>query len=385
MDKIIIKQFKRYCKENFKIFDILKQITDKRKRPQIKTGAIAWAIVNMVSLGIKSLLELDQIGRLPQMRNYIGANRHLVCSDSTYDRVLKLTSAGSIRKAMWKIYQQLQLQNLDKANLESGGTLRIAGCDASGFGKHLVSAISIFGKAAIPLDIEPYLRRGKELPSSYSLIKRVTRRLGKGWCDVLTGDGLYRAAKFFRLCKESGFDGLIKTGETRLEAIKGALGLYKTKDDTSIERVSGFDISRLCDYAVEAAGGIYMSGLKHRLKVVHVKEYYPKLNRAEDFFVITTKQDLTALEARELAHRRWDIENNVFRQLSQLITSKKVHSHNQKVLERLLLLWYIGLSLVNVFLFQCSIAGFRQIFGKARETFSIKVAYMRLSLASGYG
>lgn len=378
-----IKGFKKHCKENFKIFDILRQITDKRKRPQIKTEKMVWAIVNMVPMTIKSLLELDQLGRLPVIRSYIGSKRHMVASDTTYDRVLKLMPASGIRKAMRKIYKQLQLQNLDKIKLESGRSLRVGGIDASGFGKHLVSAISMFGKVTIPLDVEPYLRKGKELPSSYSLIKRTTRLLGKGWCDILTADGLYRAAKYFRLCKEGGFDGLIKTTETRLDIIKDALGLYKAKDDT-IERISGFDINRLCDYEIEAVDNIKMQGLKHLLKVVHIKEYYPKLNRHEEFFVITTKQDLTALEIRELAHRRWGIENNVFRQLNQLITSKKVHSHNQEVLERLLLLWYIGFALLNAFLFQCSVS-FRQIFGKARETFSIKVAHMRLSLTSEYG
>lgn len=163
------------------------------------------------------------------------------------------------------------------------------------------------------------------------------------------------------------------------------MGLYKAKDDASIERVSGFDINRLCDYTIEAVGDIHMPGLKHKLKIAHVKEYYPKLNRIEEFFAITTKQDLTASELRELAHIRWGIENNVFRQLNQLITSKGVHTHNQKVLTSLLLLWYIGFSLLNAFLFQCSITGFRQIFDRARQTFSIKVAHMRLSLSSGYG
>ena len=101
----------------------------------------------MVSLGIKNLLELDQLGRLPQMRNYIGSKRRMVASDSTHDRVLRLMPAGTIPKAMRKIYQQLQLQNLDKIKLESGRQHRISGCDASGFGKHLSSAVSIFGKA----------------------------------------------------------------------------------------------------------------------------------------------------------------------------------------------------------------------------------------------
>lgn len=385
MDTIIIRQFKGYCKGNFKIDDILKQIRDKRKRPQIKTQKICWAILNMVSLGIKSVLELDQIGRLPKMRRYIGTNRRMVASDTTYDRVLSLIPASSIREAMKKVYQQLKQQDLDQIKLESGRQLRIAGVDASGFGKDLASVISMFGKTPIALDAQPYSQKGKELPSSYELIGRVTRHLGKGWCDVLIGDGLYRAGKFFKLCKKSGCDGLVKTKETRLEIIKDALGLYKTKDDSSIERESSFDLNRLCDYTIEAVKDIRMQGLKHRLKITHVKEYYPKPNRQEEFFVITTKQDLTASECRELAHRRWCIENNVFRHLNQIITSKRVHTHNQRVLTSLLLLWYLGLNLVNAFLFQCSISSFRQIYGMARQTLFIRIAHMRLSLGTGYG
>ena len=128
-----------------------------------------------------------------------------------------------------------------------------------------------------------------------------------------------------------------------------------------------------------------IQGLRYPVKVVHVREYYPKPDKHEEFFVITTKQDLTANEARELAHRRWIIENNVFRQLNQTITSKKVHTHSQKVLTVLLLLWYIGFNLLNTFLLKCLPASFRQTFGMARETISIKIAYMRLSLLSGYG
>lgn len=385
MDKIRGQDFKRYCKQNLGIDDILRQITDKRKRPQIKAEKICWAIVNMVGLRINSLLELDQLGRLPQMRRYIGIKRYMVASDTTYDRVLNLMPASDIRKAIRRIHQQLKQQNLDQIKLESARQLRIAGIDASGFGRHLASVLSIFGKIQITLDIEPYLTKGKELPSSFKLIKRTTRLLGKSWCDILTGDGLYRAAKFFRLCKDGGFDGLVKTEETRLEVIKDALGLFKLKDDASIERVCGFDYNRLCDYQVEAVASIRMQGLKHRVKIVHVKEYYPKPDRHEDFFVITTKQDLTGLEARELAHRRWTIENNVFRQLSQLITSKRVYTHSKKVLESLLLLWYMGLNLVKAFLFQCLPTSFRQVFGMARETFSIRIAHMRLSLSQGYG
>ena len=191
MDKIRLQDFKDFCKQNIKIDEVFKQITDKRKRPQIKTKQMVWAIVNMVSLRITSLLELDQIGRLSKMRSYIGTKRYMVASDTTYDRVLNLMPVTGIRKAMTTIYQQLQTEHLDRIKLESSRELRIAGIDASGFGKHLASVISMFGKIEIALDIEAYSKKGKELPSSYKLIRRLGRLLGKGWCDILAADGLY--------------------------------------------------------------------------------------------------------------------------------------------------------------------------------------------------
>lgn len=380
LSKIRIQDFKVYCKENFDIEGVFKQISDRRKRPQIKTRTVCWAIVNMVSLGIKSLLELDQLGRLSGMRRYIGTNRYMVSSDTTYDRVLKLMSVETIRKSMVKIYQKLQKKGLDEIKLESSRQVRIAGIDGSGFGKYEASVISMFGKTQIVLDVEPYSRKGKELPSSYAVIKRTRRSLGKSFCDVLIGDGLYRGSKFFKLCKESGFDGLVKTEETRLDVIKDALGLYKAKDDKSIERITAFDRNRLCEYSIEAVTDVRMAGLRDRLKIVHIKEYYPKPERHGDFFVITTKQDLTGNECRELAHRRWTIENKVFKELSQNIKSKSVHTHNENVLTALLLLWYIGFNLLNAFLFKHCIESFRQIFGYAKQTLGIIIAYMRFSL-----
>jgi len=82
---ISIHNFRLYCKKNLNIDDIFKQIADKRKRLQIKTAKIVWAIVNMVSMGIKSLLELDQLGRLPKMRSYIWqGKRNLFYQDCPY-------------------------------------------------------------------------------------------------------------------------------------------------------------------------------------------------------------------------------------------------------------------------------------------------------------
>jgi hypothetical protein len=90
----------------------------------------------MVSIGIKSLLELDQLGRLPQMRKLIGTKRYIVCSDTTYDRALKLMSADSIRMASKKIYGKMSQNDLDAIRLNDKRWFRVAGIDASGFGKH---------------------------------------------------------------------------------------------------------------------------------------------------------------------------------------------------------------------------------------------------------
>ena len=80
------------------------------------------------------------------------------------------------------------------------GKQRIGIIDGSGFGRLLASCFEIVGPVSLMVDLQPYEKRGKELPASYALLRRLKAKLGEGFVNLILGDGLYLNAPFFNLC-----------------------------------------------------------------------------------------------------------------------------------------------------------------------------------------
>ena len=65
---ISIWNFSDFCKNKMGIEGWLSRLTDKRKRPRIAVGQVAWSVVLMVVLELKSILRLDQWGRRKEFK-----------------------------------------------------------------------------------------------------------------------------------------------------------------------------------------------------------------------------------------------------------------------------------------------------------------------------
>ena len=107
-------------------------------------------------------------------------------------------------------------------------------------------------------------------------------------------------------------------------------------------------------WEVYAQDGIHWQGLKEPLKLAWVKEKHLKgkyKGQTLTFWVITTDESLTAEELREIAHDRWAIETNGFKELNEQVGSKKRYIKNLKVKEALVLIWGLGMSLLKAY--QC--------------------------------
>jgi len=149
---------------------------------------------------------------------------------------------------------------------------------------------------------------------------------------------------------------LIKTDEESLNIIKDAKGLFSHWYNYSrygLEHEVGFDDQRLCDYELWASEGFTFRGVEKPLKVAHVKEKYPKEVKPEkqnrDFWVICSDETLSGMQLRELAHLRWRIENNGFRQLNQQANCDHVYTHEPHAFEALVLILFIGFNLFLLF------------------------------------
>ena len=114
------------------------------------------------------------------------------------------------------------------------------------------------------VDLQPYEKRGKELPAGHALLRRLKTKLGIGFVDLILGDGLYLNAPFFNLClNELKSDVLVKTDDITLRIIQDASGLFEVKDDPAFDIVTvcGVDTLRMRSYQVTQADGFFHQGI----------------------------------------------------------------------------------------------------------------------------
>jgi hypothetical protein len=152
-------------------------------------------------------------------------------------------------------------------------------------------------------------------------------------------------------------DVLVKTDEAQREVIVDAMGLFQAPPGTvdGIVSAEGTDEERLCIYQMWMADGFVMDGVDESVSVVWVHEIYPKKHLSVDFWVIFTHRygpGLTIEDARELGHRRWDVENEGFKKFNQKITSKHLYAHDTTAMTAIELLLCLIFILLQVFLHQ---------------------------------
>jgi hypothetical protein len=322
---------------------------DLRKRPVILPSLIFLCIILAVALRKKSMLQVDQISRTKEFRRFFKAPKKMVVSDSTIYRSLLSFDFFPLRRYLKTIYLKSKQKGLCKVSV-FGRELSVGCIDGSQFGVFYGSVFFMIGETDLFLDIEVTENKGKELPASRALMERVYKDYSDGFVDIILFDGLYADKKSITMALSHGSDVLIKTDEESLSIIKDAKGLFeKWEELPSIEHKKGFDIDRMCDYEIWCCDGFTFKGVFKSMKVAHIKEEYVKKKQQADFWVLCTDESLTMEQLRELAHIRWEIENNGFKQLNDQTNCDHVYTHDAHSFESLMLMLFIGWNLFALF------------------------------------
>ncbi len=382
---INIGKFNQLLEEKFPIKGWKKEVKDNRKRPIISPGTIFKLVSETVIFEQQNLLEVDNFARTPVALNWHQSNRQMVASDTTIERSLEGFNCEVVRKILKDAHLVLEKERTGGIILPSGRRLRFGIVDGSEFGGFPASVLTITGMVNAPVDIELY-SKGKELAGTRNLLQRAGKRFGKGFVDIIGGDGLYITKDHLLQCKEElGCDALIKTKEERLTIIQDAKGLFfgmEPEAGDGIERIEGVDINRHLKYQVIATAGFSWQDIPFKLKVAYVREEILKPIKGrpdvEEFWVITTDESLTAEDMRELAHKRWEIENNVFKRLNGLVKSKRRNTHKARVKEAFLLIWFVGLILLGFYIM------WRRLLGQNKPRQTWKAIARELLLSLGY-
>lgn len=331
-----------------------------RKKPQISAGTIFRDVVFGTVVGARGVLQLDQRGRQKSFKALVGSYRDMVASDSTILRAASAWDLDRARMANYAAHVQLRNEGLAHVRLSTGRKVRLAVVDGHEAGKHGMSVLGFAGAVKFQaVDLEPSPGRGHELVTSRALLMRAAEKLGRGFATHVGYDGLMadRIDLAF-ICKGLKSHLVVKTcEENSLEIVQSSKQVWSKLSSAQLKRcgveiIEGLDEQRGLTYEVYAQGGIMWEGLELPLKLAWVKEKHLKgkyKGQTFDFWVITTDESLKAAELREIAHLRWRIENNAFKELNEQTGSKRAYIKDAHAKQALMLMGFLGMTLLQGF------------------------------------
>ncbi len=345
----LINRFLAFANISYTMFTVRSNVKDGRKSPQIKPSAIFLSLILMVLFKKRSFLKLDQFMRTDAPKRFLGRYRRVAVSDTTISRSLSTYFLAPLRKYLKTVY--VRASQLGKCKIDlCDRKLKAACADGSMFGGFYGCVLQVLGEANLLLDIEPTTGKGKELPTTRTLLQRAFCEYGPGFVDLFLLDGLYKDKKTINLILSNESHVLVKTTETRLNIIEDADGLFTHWEKfPGVEYQKGLDVDRLCEYQVWSCGSFQLWGVKSSIKVAHVTEDYIKKEKHEDFWVLSTDESLSGLQMREGGHIRWRIENNGFKELDEQTNCDHVYTHDVHTFLALMLMIFIGWDLLLLF------------------------------------
>jgi hypothetical protein len=354
---INLSDFTRFCSDKFDLRTKAQSLFEPRKRPEIPISRIFLLVVGALALRKQSFHQIDLFARNKGAKQWLGTRRSMVASDATLWRVLPQMNPLELRALVHQAYRFLRKKGHGKLELPSGRKIRAAAVDGTCWGKRYASAVEMIADAPVVLDFEPSAGEGHELATSEALLRRVFYQFRDGedgLADIVLGDGIYITQKMLKLCRyELGTHLLVKTTELdSLLILKDAEALFNAAAEGTqgIERQRGLDAERGLSYEIWAASGFEHADFEEKLKVARVRIQPLKGEEAaETFWVITTDTTLSGPDMRELAHRRWAIENHGFRALNDSMNSKHVWTrgkNSEDTFEVLMLMMILSFMLV---------------------------------------
>ena len=359
MDIGQLPNFRSFVESRFHLNHRTSGVDDGRIDPDIPAHVVFHAICFMGALGLPSLLQCDQVLRTPISHSWFKQHKsspNPVVSDSTMCRSLESMRLSKVRSILHSAYLLGCNTGVSKCPLRSG-RLRIGIVDGSVFGSFAASCLEVVGVESMMVDLEEIPKPGKELPASYALLRRCQEKFGYGFVDIMLGDALYLNAPYFNLClQELRCDALVKTEDTTRSIIQDAMGLFEHahRFPQDILQWEGTDMTRSRSYQGMMASGFTLEGVDAPLSVAWVREVEIPTGKRHEFWVVASSEYLShplyPEEMRELAHWRWDTENNGFRAMNQHVHTKHIYSHDSHVSEAILLILFMIFNLLGIYL-----------------------------------
>lgn len=322
MSRIEVSDLQKFTEEELGLRSGIEALRDGRRRPWIGAPTVFRATLYGTVLGVESLLALDQWLKQADLGGVLGVDRAPLVSDSTMIRSLSTMDPNAVRALLAvAAHAALRLAQREGEPLRLG-RWRVVAIDMTHLaGRPAVVARFVGPRFEATLDYEMVQEGENEVTAAKRLLPRVVGVFGALF-DLLVVDGLY-TAWFIHLGRAHGKHVVVKSREDP----KNLVVLRRAQEWIEVHQwygagqpVKWADEDGYKTYEAIDTGAQSDPQLEEPVRVIRMREERPKGKKEkEECWLITTleRKEASVPEVRQIARRRWGIENGAFRTISQ--------------------------------------------------------------------
>jgi len=381
MNKGYLKTLLKYISNVHDLGKKINSLKDKRQNSIIKTKAVAISLLIGFMVSIRSFNKLDDYLENKDFRKLVPKKMKLPRIGTVRESLKTFEIDGLVRvhdeilkkSKQNKLYRDgtidgLKVIALDGVELFSSKNKSCCNC--------LVRVINekpqYYHKSVVAgyVGTDPHLVMGQEMlkpqkdSSSYKGEGELTaaRRLIKSlyqkhhqFADVIVYDAIACNAPWINFIKEYNMEAVVRVKDDRLNIVKDAFGLFKTRESDAAwdVRDKKNKITRVSAWSEN----IDMAGVKDGIRFVKFKETVidvktGEITKESEIWIITTAKNMNLETLRKIIHARWGIENNIFRQLKNQWHMDHCFMHHENGLEATLMFMIIAFNLMQLFFFR---------------------------------
>ena len=347
-----LSQFVHYARKRFDLHLLAGSFTDARPQPDIPLRPVWLSLVLGEVAHIPSLLQLQAETKLPQWQRWVGYQDQI--SHDTFAYVSQRMDPDQLRQAGIWINRKLKRGKAFEAN-KINGLLAVsldaneqfcsdhrccADClsreitckDAQGkeftrtqyYHKQVYAQLS-GSELSVILDFEPMRPGEEECAAALRLLRRMRRKYGPRFFDVVVVDSWYTNGPFLKtVVEELGWPVIAVLKQERYEAHQEALALTRGQKPAQVVERDGRQVE-IWDVSSVRFTDTYPGPVR----VVRVREWWTQRQRVgqqwkteqkEQNWIWVVAGDLDGYDGSaigDMGHLRWKIENNAFGQLTQ--------------------------------------------------------------------
>ena len=371
---VMFRRILNYSNKYFNLFDLIKDISDLRAKPQRACSDIATSIMSILFFNLGSLNKFNQSRDISAVGNI--ASR--IPSASTVARAADTMDLDYIREILKSIYLKAKRSKMispyygkwigiiDGHEICSSSICKCSLCSIRNVSKiegevklnyyqRYTAFILAEQRFCFMLDIEPIYQHENEHTRSNRLLERVYRDYPKAF-EAVTDDSLYLNGTTFNLLASHGKYAAVVLKDERRHLYEKAISLSGIsdpvvyKEENILYRVWDHTLTGMWDGYKGSVRVIRSEEIKytrHHSKELGKWEY---IQEKADWLWVTNLPPVVGLKnVVSVCHARWQIENKCFNEIVNTWNGNHVYRHSQNAISAFIFFLFIVLNIFNIF------------------------------------